>query len=220
MRLTGALGMGETLPAVELAAGLSALNAMLDEWSNNGLTVSRRTRLNFSWAASQQTRTIGPTGDFVADRPRRLEHAFQRVNSTDTPIGLVEEDEYSSLSSKSITGNMIRCMWMDPTTPNATLYAWPVPNTTLDVHLAFLGDIQTFDNASEEMDLPDGYQTAIEYNLAIELAPEFQVQVPASVERRAFSSKRALKRTNTRIPMMRVDPTLISGRRYDIRTGR
>lgn len=220
MRLTGALGVGETLSADEQTVGLAAANAMLDEWSTIGLLVPRRTRTQLTWPSGEASRTIGATGNFVYDRPTRLDHAFTRQNGVDLPVALWEEFEYSSESSKAATGTLIQAVWMDPTYPNATLYVWPVPVVSVELHLAYLSDLQTFDAADETLALPDGYETAIAYNLALELAPEFQVDVPATVVRRASTSKRSLKRANSRVPQMRSDPVLAGrGYRYNVVKG-
>jgi hypothetical protein len=51
-------------------------------------------------------------------------------------------------------------------------------------------------------DFPPGYQRMVENNLAIEVAPDFNVQPSVMLQGMAANSKRLLKRTNYRTPQM------------------
>jgi hypothetical protein len=44
--------------------------------------------------------------------------------------------------------------------------------------------------------------------LAVRLAPEYQIQAGPDIERMAFTSLKALHRTNVRIPTLNIDPAL------------
>jgi hypothetical protein len=63
--------------------------------------------------------------------------------------------------------------------------------------------LQSFAAITDELDLPPGYQRAIEYNLAVEYGPEFGVDIPNTVRQIAESSRRNLKRINSPSPIMR-----------------
>lgn len=215
MRLVGALGIGETPSADEQTVGLSALNAMLEEWSTDSLAVYELASVNFTWTGT--TRTIGATGDVVAARPDSIDHAFQRENGVDHPINIIrDENAYSAIASKSVDSTIITNLWYDPTFPNGTLYAYPVP-TEADVHLRYKAALQSFASASTSVSLPPGYQTTMEYGLAIELAPEYQRNIPLAVQSRAASSYEQLSRTNLRLPVMVSEPAYFQqGSTYNI----
>jgi hypothetical protein len=65
-----------------------------------------------------------------------------------------------------------------------------------------------FTDLTEEVMLPPGYADAILYNLAIRLAPEYQVSAGSDVIRLAFGTLNAIKRTNSRALTMAVEPAL------------
>jgi hypothetical protein len=50
--------------------------------------------------------------------------------------------------------------------------------------------------------LPPGYKRMLEYMLAVEIAPDFQVEAPPTVQRIASASRKKLKRVNAEIPQM------------------
>jgi hypothetical protein len=69
LRLIGQLAEGETPSAATSADALTAMNQMLDSWSSERLSVFSTQDQVFTWPASTATRTLGPTGDFVGNRP-------------------------------------------------------------------------------------------------------------------------------------------------------
>ncbi len=202
MRLCRALGAGETPSADEQIDGLTALNAMIAEWAINDLYVYSVSEEVVTWAANQTSRTIGATGTFAVERPNELQRAFQRSGTVDYPIYVIGDTEYSAISDKSATGTIITHIYYDPTYPDGTLYAYPVPSVAATVHLGYLKSLQAFETATEALALPPGYEVAIAFNLAIELAPEYGLSIPPEVARRASSSLRNLRKQNRRAPIM------------------
>ena len=205
MRLIGVLGRSETPASDMVTDGLATFNAMLDEWHTNNLTVYRIGSQSFTWASGQTSRTIGPTGDLVGTRPNEIDHAFQRENSVDHPIGTLSAQEYSAIADKTTTSTLIQWLYYDPTYPNGTLYAYPVPSVAASIQIKALEPLQSFTASIDELALPPGYENAIVYNGAIELAGEYQRPVPNYVQSRATSSLRNVRRQNSRPVLMRSD---------------
>jgi len=77
-----------------------------------------------------------------------------------------------------------------------------------------------FTSLSDAKTLPTGYDLAIKYNLAIELAPEFGAEIPEIVYRNAMTSKGNIMRWSSSTPTMVIDTETINGtnyrRNYDI----
>jgi hypothetical protein len=69
LRLIGQLAESETPSAATSADALTALNQMLDSWSSERLSVFSTQDQVFTWPANTVTRTLGPTGNFVGNRP-------------------------------------------------------------------------------------------------------------------------------------------------------
>src|SRR5690606_16366738 len=89
--------------------------------------------------------------------------------------------------------------------PLATLYFFPVPDKTYTVYLRHEQQLQYFSSLTEEVYLPPGYRRAIEYNLAMEIAPEFGLQVPPLVAQVAATSKGWVKVANYKPPQAELE---------------
>ena len=73
LRLLGVLAEGETPSAETSQDALIALNQMIDSWSTERLSVYYTQDQVFNWPSGEIKRTLGPTGDFVGNRPVMLE---------------------------------------------------------------------------------------------------------------------------------------------------
>lgn len=224
MRQIQSLGSGETPTAQEQDDGLTALNAMLDTWNNESLSVYQILTESFTWAASQRTRTIGSGGDFDTTRPVAYEGAFQRLSdNVDYPVSIVTEQQYEEIPNKvNVTGNVARWIYPDMAFPLTTLYVYPVPTEALSIHLRTWKQLQSFATATTSLALPPGYENAIVWNLALQLAPEYSKEPTLETRRQANNAKRAIKQRNIRVPRATVEPAFMHqgpGRRFDYRTG-
>ena len=73
LRLLGILAEGETASAATSQDALVALNQMVDSWNTERLSVFCTQDQIFSWPSGEIKRTLGPTGDFVGNRPIQLD---------------------------------------------------------------------------------------------------------------------------------------------------
>jgi hypothetical protein len=73
LRLIGQLAEGETPSAATSQDALTAMNQMIDSWSTERLAVFSTQDQVFSWLPGFISRTLGPTGDFVGNRPILLD---------------------------------------------------------------------------------------------------------------------------------------------------
>lgn len=197
MRLIGALGAGETPVDYEQVDGLAALNAMLESWSTRRLTVPRIAEVSVTWPADTASRTIGPAGaDTTAERPIKIIAARQRQNDIDYPITVLNRKPWDSITDKTTASTIAQYVWYDPTHPTGTVYLWPIPSAEATILLRAIDQLTAFSTATQSVSLPPGYERALAYNLALELAPEYQREIPASVARLAASSLRDVHRVN------------------------
>ena len=200
MRLIGALGSGETPTADEQTDGIAALNSMLKTWGVQANSIYSVQWDVFTWAANQSSRTYGSGGDLDAARPVRVVGAFQRADGVDCPLRLLTEAQYAGINDKATTSNIISHLYFDDAHPLMTVYAHPVPSVSASAHIRTHKLLQSFAAATTELAMPDGYEDAIAFNLAIRLAPEYQRATPEEVKRTAVTSLRAIKLRNKRIP--------------------
>src|SRR5512136_1218569 len=104
MQEIGAIATGETVSAADAQAGLTRLNGMLDLWQTERLTIYNMNRATFSFVASQQTYTLGPTvgADWsYAVRPTFLPLAGILWTGggvvTEIPLQILTDEQWSAL---------------------------------------------------------------------------------------------------------------------------
>lgn len=212
---------GRTANVYELADALAALNAMLDSWNTERLTVYAIVRQVFAMSPVQASYTLGPDADWNATRPVKIEHAGVIEGDKETPLEIMRNaEQWRDISSKSLTSSTPTTLYDDRDFPAARIYVWPVPTVENSIALYVWQAIASFAALGDAVSLPPGYTEAIQYNLAERLAaanPENQIS-PFTVKN-AAQSKAKIKRANIPTPIMQGDPALVGYGRFDILTG-
>ena len=166
------------------------------------------------------TRTIGPTGDFVGDRPIEIDDAtyFKDPQSgLSFGVKLINQQQYDGIAFKTVTSTYPQVMWVNNTFPDMTMTIYPVPIKALEWHIISVEQLKEVDSVATDMTFPPGYLRAFRYNLAMELAPEFGVEPSQQVQRIAMTSKRDLKRINFPGDLMAIPyPIVATRQRYNI----
>ena len=221
LRLIGQLAEGEVPSAETAQDALAAMNMMIDSWSTERLAVYATQDQTFTWPANEAVRTIGPTGDFVGQRPVLLDDATYYVDAQGLAFmpAIINEAEYNAIVLKTVTTTYPQVIYPEATNPNATYTIYPVPTRPLVWHFISVQPLSQPATLGTELVFPPGYLRAFRYNLACELAPEFGVEPSPQVTRVAMVAKRNLKRINNPNDMMAM-PSGIMGSpgRYNIYT--
>lgn len=192
------LGRGQTLSADDAQNGLDALNQMLDSWSIEGGNVFTETRESFSLTAGKSTYTIGSGADFDTAKPYVITSAFVRSNDDDYYLKLIDSREYAQIVDKDLSNNYPCKLYYDNAYPIANIILWEVPNAANTLHLYSEKPLSNLSSLNTVLSVPKGYERALVYNLAVELAPEYEKEASATVYRIASDSKRALTTYNSR----------------------
>lgn len=224
LRLIGQLAEGETPSAETSQDALTALNQMLDSWSTERLAVFSTQTQVVSWPANVAERTLGPSGDFVGVRPILLDDScYFKDPSTGISYGLVfvNQQQYNGIALKTVTSTYPQSMWVNMTYPNITMTVYPVPTRTLEFYLVSVEELSQPATLNTALAFPPGYLRCFKYNLACEIAAEFGVEPPPTVQRIAMASKRNLKRINFPDDIMSLPYNLINRRqqRFNIYAG-
>jgi hypothetical protein len=216
LRSIGVLASGETAPASEVQDALTALNAMIDSWRLQRLTVPTYQTADLACAAVASY-TIGPdvTDDVVTDpRPSHITSAtFIPAGSAfrdELPMEVLTEQKWRELTPKNLTSTIPTQLYYSPTAPSGTIYLWPVATGVVGtVVLHYAAPLAKFANHTTDYDLPPGYEEALMYNLAARLAPEFGRALDGNVAFMARESLGNVKRANIRPAELRCDPALL-----------
>jgi len=176
---------------------LEALNNLLASWRNDNLTIFSSTKLTLSLVASTASYTIGPTGDLVTTRPISIEYAYQTISNTDYGVAIQTQEEYDRINDKTTTGDLVHLIAYNPTMADGTLSVWPIPNANTSLYLTVNTTLDVL-TAGTTLSFPPGWERALGANLAVEIAPEYGIEVPQSVMMLAQKSLTEIKRANLR----------------------
>jgi len=223
LRLLGVLAEGETPSAGTSQDALFALNQMIDSWGTEKLSTFTTQEQVFSWLPGFISRTLGPSGDFVGDRPVLMDDATYFVDaSTGISYGikLINQQQYDGIAVKNVTSTFPQVMWINTNYPNIDMHIYPVPTKVLEWHFISAAQLTQPATIATPLYFPPGYLRAFRYNLACELAPEFGVEPSPTVSRIAMYSKRNLKRINNPDDIMSIPYAIVSTRqRFNIFAG-
>jgi hypothetical protein len=223
LRLLGVLAEGETPSAATSQDSLMAMNQMIDSWNTERLSVFSTQDQTFLWPVGEISRTLGPTGDFVGNRPVYFDDAtYYRDPGTNVSFGIkfINQQQYDGIAVKTVTSTYPQVIFVNMTFPDVTMFIYPRPTRLLEWHFISVEELNKPADLSTVLYYPPGYLRAFTYNLACEIAPEFGIEPPPQVQRIAMASKRDLKRVNNPDDVMSMPYAIIATRqRFNIYAG-
>ena len=223
LRLLGVLAEGETPSAATSQDALAAMNQMIDSWSTERLAVFATQDQVFSWPPNTISRTLGPSGNFIGQRPIQIDDATyfrDAASGISYGIKLINQQQYNGIAVKTVTSTYPQVMWVNMEHPNITMTVYPVPTKVLEFHIVSVTPLTAPVNLATVLAFPPGYLRAFKYCLAMEIAPEFGVEPSPQVTRIAMASKRNLKRINNPEDIMSMPYSIVATRqRFNIFAG-
>jgi len=222
LRLLGVLAEGETPSAAMSQDALVSMNQMIDSWSTERLSTFVTQDQVFTWPAGQLSRTLGPTGDFVGNRPILMDDAtyYKAPNGVSYGIKFINQQQYDGIAVKNVTSTYPQVCWVNMGFPDITLTVYPKPTQDLEWHMISVEELSQPAALDTELHFPPGYMRAFAYNLAMEIAPEYGVEPSPQVQRIAMTSKRNLKRINNPDDVMALPYAMVANRqRFNIYAG-
>ena len=223
LRLLGVLAEGETPSAATSQDSLMAMNQMIDSWNTERLSVFSTQDQTFLWPVGEISRTLGPTGDFVGNRPVYFDDAtYYRDPGTNVSFGIkfINQQQYDGIAVKTVTSTYPQVIFVNMTFPDVTMFIYPRPTRLLEWHFVSVEELNKPADLSTVLYYPPGYLRAFTYNLAMEFAPEFGVEPSPQVQRIAMTSKRDLKRINNPDDIMSMPYAIVATRqRFNIYAG-
>lgn len=223
LRLLGVLAEGETPSAATSQDALNAMNQMIDSWNTERLSVFSTQDQVFTWPASAISRTLGPSGNFVGNRPILLDDATYYVDAgtgVSYGIKMINQQQYDGIAVKTVTSTYPQVIFTNMKYPDIEMFVYPVPTRALQWHFISVTELTQPATLATILSFPPGYLRAFRYNLATEMAPEFGVEPSPQVSRIAMTSKRNLKRINNPDDIMSMPYSIVASRqRFNIYAG-
>lgn len=187
---------GQSVSSEDAALALRYLNRVLQRWSNHRLLIPSLTEVSVPLDGSGSY-TIGPSGaDVTATRPNKIISGYVRDSGgLDYPLELLTELQWQRIGTKTQSGPPCS-VWYEKTSSNGTLHVYPdVAGYTLKLQCQVL--LSSFATTSTSLTLPEGYESALVYSLACDVAGQFGRQASADLLRKAAAANRSLRRTNS-----------------------
>ena len=223
LRLLGVLAEGETPSAETSQDALTAMNQMIDSWNTERLSVFSTQDQVFLWPAGLLSRTLGPSGDFVGNRPVYFDDStYFRDPSTNVSYGIkfINQQQYNGIAVKTVTSTYPQVIFVNMTYPDVEMFIYPRPIRELEWHFVSVEELTKPATLATDLHFPPGYLRAFRYNLSCEMAPEFGMEPSSQVQRIAMASKRDLKRVNNPDDIMAMPYSIVGTRqRFNIYAG-
>ena len=215
-----AVGYNDTLADDDprIVDGLEDLNNLISSMNSEGLIIHSLTKVSKTLVAGTNEYTIGTGADIDTTRPMSIQNTFIRdSNNYDHPITIKAIEEYAKISAKSTQGRPSR-LYYNPAYTLGKVYLYLTPDTAEDLHLDLISPLSEISAVGDTVSLPGEFKRMLIYNLALDIAPEADIEDWPELVRIANESKRFVKRLNIQpVPVMEVDNALIGrGRRYNI----
>jgi len=218
LRTLGAIQSGATPEAGELTDGFEALNSWLDGLATQRATIYNVARNVYSLSASTASYTIGSGATFSQARPLWIENIGIIDDDTASPVNeipigpLLTEDEFARISQKTTEANYPSAAYYDYGFASSlgTIHVYPVPdNSSVDIVLYTPTALTQLADQTTEYSFPPGYLRAIQFNLAMEIAPSYGLQPLPYVAEVAKTSLAWVKTANWRPEEARFDEALL-----------
>lgn len=203
----GALGInapGDAASADDAALCLTRLNDLTEAWGLSMQNAVTTREVLFPVTVSQTSYTIGPALQINIARPvRLLPGCYTRIGNIDYPMDVVDYAQYAAIELKDIGPNAWPAViYYDANIPTGTVQVWPRPQVGSVLHLFVSVQVGAFPDLVSDVTLAPGYARALAYNLALEIAPDFERAVGPHLMALANQSLRTLKRVNHVVPTL------------------
>jgi len=197
----GQLGIGQTASPEMAQQAFRKANRMLQKWSLQKLLLYVVTTRPFALAATVQDYTVGPTGTFVGTRPVFVESGVAIVpgSTMQNPMNILTKEQWDALPDSGVICGLNgtpASVWPEYTNPNLTFHVTPIPSTIVNIRLGTWELLQQFASIFDELALPPGYEEALMYNLAVELAPDYDMPVSSDIAQLAADGLNTIKTNN------------------------
>ena len=206
LRVIHAIDPADTPDPSEVNQALDAMWMMLESWYADSIMVFASVKENFTLANGTAAYTIGPSGTFNTPRPTKINGSYIRVNDHDYPVRIIQEQQYRRINEKS-TSDRPKWLYYHPAWPLGTIFLYCTPDQNYDLHIWSEKPLAEVGKTAD-VNFEGVYNRAVKFNLAVDLAPEYEKPVPVNVAALAKSSKTAIISLNA---ARQVTPAIIAG---------
>lgn len=155
-------------------------------------------------------------------RPLKIQTGFTRVTANAASSGLdywfdvVSIARYKQYGWKGVPGPWPYAAAYNPTFPYGTLFVYPMPIASYQVHLWTDQILTTFASTTADFQMPQGYSRALKKLLAVEIAPIYGKTPNPMLVAQAKQAMDLIKANNAQpVPTLKFDSDLVSSQQHD-----
>lgn len=214
LRVAGITGRPGRIAAPDQSTeAIQICNRMMGSWNIVPLDIYSTSIDRYALSPNQTSYFIGPTGDFVAPRPTRIIRANVVLTTTSPEqhieVRLLDKGQWAAKRIPELAAGMWPVeLYDDFDEPDSKLYLYPFPQVQCDLELFTPKALRRdFAALTDSVDLPDGYERALVFNLAVDIAafyPE-QAQLDPRAEGIADRALAAIESNNAPVPRLKND---------------
>ena len=201
----GVIQPGETVSSDMQANAFVVLNQMISNWSVDQALAYLNVHQAFTLTAGTATYTVGTAGTLsTSARPLRVVSWKSQSGNFANGGPCLSFDEFRAkqqnlTAKRSVLAEMVAA---DASYPSINIEVFPVPDTSPGtLTLEFWTPVVAFASVGTTVTLPDGWEAAIHFNLAVQLAPQYarQTGITQELAANAQNTLNALKAKNAAI---------------------
>lgn len=205
---------GSVPNADDLAIGLDRLNTMIESWQTERMTTFTQTRYTWSLTPNKATYTVGTGADIDIPRPLLPQDITLKVmdmtlaNPVEMNMNNLTDDAWAQVPIKTLTGPYPTAWFYNPSYDAngwASLTLWLIPTKSELTGVLYYREPISTVSLYSDIYMPPGYYRALRDNLALELAPDYSLNPPATLVQIANEAKGNIKRANTRFADLQCD---------------
>lgn len=217
MLKVGILTKTEAPSSDEANDALDTLNDLLSSWSNDSMLITSRVTELFNLTAGVLNYNIGPGQTFDTVRPIHIveSHIIDGIISYESMYQCPDE-VYQGFNLKTLQ-SIPSSLNYSNAFPVGTIKLYPSPASGYTLSITSEKELSQF-TLNETVSLPPGWNRALIYNLAVELAPEYGQEVDQLTLKIANDAKAAIARSIMKIRTLDAPPLTEIGQ-FNIYTG-
>jgi hypothetical protein len=227
----GVYSAEDSIPGGPAQYAFTRLNALIGAWALEALTIPVVSRTVWPLVAAKGSEAnpylIGPTagaGNFTTPtRPLAIDGCGILLSGVapqaEVPRAVFTDQMWQAIAVKDQTSPIFTGLYYTPSVPNGEIVLWPIPDTAIHSLVLYRGEqLAPFATLTTSVTLPDGYADALDYNLAVRLAPSQGIAVTPDLVQLSRSTLASVKRANTLMTDLEND-FASGGGGYNIVTG-
>ena len=176
LRKLAVLAEGQTPSTQNYADADKALNLIIAQYRALGMPLWARAEYTFTPTTSSYN--IGSGQTLNTSFPVKMLQAYRTETNTKIDMDIVPKEEFNILPNGS-SGSPIKLSYQ-PYVNYGTIYLWPAPTSTntATITLVYTRPLTYTTLATDVLDMPEEWQQAVVYALAVALSPEWSIPLP------------------------------------------